>query len=634
MTREFWTDEYLDRMRWEGDREGDDLANAILSPITPAEVEEHLDDLISRQLELKNHPPEDAEEAQRHLRLRTIQAEFYAGTTGVLESLKVATSAMRSAAIGFGRKDPATANRFQEITLALLKNAQEALADAARGDEDWFTSKRKREAFNYFLMLSEILAIAPELISSPQSEVARKMSLYPAGFLNFFAPVPAPGWVDEKKLELANEIWEENMLFALLVLFSGSLPYCYLDKKGIPTLYKTGKLLDEPYISQRLYETGLMLDSVMSRGGIVVMHEEGEKGRRFLSGKGVLYARKVRLLHSAMRHMALVDPHGHSQEVDASGGRRWQVKRALAGVTWGDHNHELPINQEDLAYTLLTFGYVIPTGLAKWGREPDREGMEAFLHCWKITGYLMGVNEELMTDDPDEARELFEILVERVRGESEDSIAMTRALTNFLSKYLPGWFGLKTGLPEVMIEDQMGRQDAEMLLGKKIGMLPFTRSFYWLIILFSKLHAVMNNVIYRHSRLLRAFFTDLMHEVGVAFIDSWRGPFKRKPYFIPENLEDWRRYKIDQDYVDRLEKWRRGLFNLLALGLLALMLGSGVILAGIVLALVEEGIGPIEWGLLISVPLFAVAVLLMHQLVYHAIKRRPELHVEGEEAGS
>lgn len=628
MSRDSWTDDHLDAMRAVGDEHGDSVAKAILSPITPTEVEERLDSLIARQLELQTRLPDRPGQAQRDLRDTVIEAEFYAGMTVVLEALKVTGSAMRSAAVAFERREPSTARRFQEIALTALNNARAALTASAGSDQDWFTSKRKREAFNYFLVLSEILAIAPELMTSPDSDVAYKISLYPSGFLDFFAPVPAPDWVDEDKLDLASRVWDDNMLFCLLVLFSGSLPYCYLDKKGIPMLFETGKLLEEPYISQRLYETGLMLDSVMSKGGITVLHEQGQKGRRFLAGKGVLYARKVRLLHASMRYMATREPEDRPDQVDPAADRRWQVKRGLAGASWDMEKDGMPINQEDLAYTLLTFGWVIPTGLDKWGRAPDREGLAAFLHCWKVTGHLMGVREELMTDDPDEAKELFETLVDRVRGESVASVKMTRALTTFLSKYLPGWFSLKNGLPAVMIEDQVGSEDAETLLGEKVGKLPFTRAFYWLVLLGSRIHGFMNRALYQRSRLLQAFFTNLMHEVGVAFIESWRGPFKRKPYFIPENLEDWRRFQVDNEYLESLELWRRKLFNLLALGLLALIAGSVVVVGGIVLSILEEGIGPAEWGLVIGLPSFLLAVGLMHHLVNRAIKNRPELRFE------
>jgi hypothetical protein len=38
----------------------------------------------------------------------------------------------------------------------------------------------------------------------------------------------------------------------------------------------------------------------------------------------------------------------------------------------------VPINQEDLAYVLLTFGYLIPKGMETWGRKVPRQQKEDF----------------------------------------------------------------------------------------------------------------------------------------------------------------------------------------------------------------------------------------------------------------
>ena len=40
---------------------------------------------------------------------------------------------------------------------------------------------------------------------------------------------------------------------------------------------------------------------------------------------------------------------------------------SLQGSVWNEREWGIPLNQEDLAYTLLTFGYVIPLALERWG---------------------------------------------------------------------------------------------------------------------------------------------------------------------------------------------------------------------------------------------------------------------------
>ena len=130
----------------------------------------------------------------------------------------------------------------------------------------------------------------------------------PQKFTSYLDPAPIPDWVDEAKLARASELWEENMLAIIGVLYAASLPSCYLIAKGIPTLYATGKLGQHRYIYQRIYETGLMLDGVMERDGLRIITDvrpssapptPGQpppgKPQRYVWGRGFLAARKVRL---------------------------------------------------------------------------------------------------------------------------------------------------------------------------------------------------------------------------------------------------------------------------------------------------------------------------------------------------
>ena len=56
----------------------------------------------------------------------------------------------------------------------------------------------------------------------------------------------------------------------------------------------------------------------------------------------------------------------------------------------------------DLAFVLLTFGYLIPKGMETWGRKLPRAEKAAFLHLWRVVGHVMGIRDDLMTDDLDD----------------------------------------------------------------------------------------------------------------------------------------------------------------------------------------------------------------------------------------
>jgi hypothetical protein len=276
MARRTWSEDFLNQMRNTADPDGDEMVRAILAPVEPSEVRMRLTDLVAALEGLTgkgDDPAGDIGEIRKRLR----EAQFFAGTSEILNDLKLADQAAEAGRVSLWYGDSAAFTRFREVAVHALRQALDSLGsdstDTNRDPRTWYTADYKRQAYNQLLVLSDYLAISPELLSAQSSDIAQRFAKYPAGFLDYFSPVEAPTWVDEAKLRLAVEVWEKNMPFVLLTLFSGSLPFCYLDRKGIPLLYETGKLTDSRYISQRLYETGLMLDSVLAADGMKVGHD-------------------------------------------------------------------------------------------------------------------------------------------------------------------------------------------------------------------------------------------------------------------------------------------------------------------------------------------------------------------------
>ena len=122
-----------------------------------------------------------------------------------------------------------------------------------------------RLGYNAMLMLADKLGDDPELAMIADSRLSKQLNKMPKELVNYFEPMEAPDWVDEEKLKLGAQLWQDNTLITLLALYAASLPACYLMKNGIPALYKTEKLREHQYIFQRIYETGLMLAATMDR---------------------------------------------------------------------------------------------------------------------------------------------------------------------------------------------------------------------------------------------------------------------------------------------------------------------------------------------------------------------------------
>jgi len=378
-------------------------------------------------------------------------------------------------------------------------------------------------AYNRFLQITDDVRVSPSLFLCDDAFRKTQFKSYPKTLHDTFTPAPCPEWVDEEKLRTGFRLWQEHMAGCVLVLFTHSLPACYLDAKGIPLLYRSERLLKQEFLAQRIYETGFFLKDVMDEGGLSVLSDTGamhtewfaaavhkfrpdltfELGRcldpcwtdaqgethtywellgdpgiqrdyweqqaeyreqhgaipgeysaselgchsferlfrdclqhdvnfegRRLWGRGFLTATKVRYLHASMRYMAL-----------------------------GDHivqENGQPINQEDMAYTLLTIGYVIPLGVEKLGGILSRKEKEAFLHCWKVVGHVMGVDDDLLTDDWDEAKALYEKIKSRQQAPSERGVKLTNALCTLIEGLLPAWLPLRSAIAPVLIRDQMG----------------------------------------------------------------------------------------------------------------------------------------------------------------------------------
>src|SRR5829696_7386810 len=117
----------------------------------------------------------------------------------------------------------------------------------------------------------------------------------------------------------------------MMLLCCYSLPSSYAAKKGVQVLHRTAYLAKRP--NRRLFETAQFIVDVLSPAGLGP------------NGKGIRTAQKVRLMHAAIRHLLRTD----------------------TSVTWNANELGVPINQEDLLGTLMTFTWLILDGLNRLG---------------------------------------------------------------------------------------------------------------------------------------------------------------------------------------------------------------------------------------------------------------------------
>lgn len=272
-----------------------------------------------------------------------------------------------------------------------------------------------------------------------------------------------PPWADARKIERAEHLFMEHGALSCILLFCASLPECYVIPDLSSVLHTSGQL--EQNAEYRIRSTAAMIFPVMLHGGL---------SQR---GAGVAQVLKVRLIHATIRNLIL---HGSPQEaIDAflasgagyvaaqaqpADGGRQAMFRALYARGWNLKSDGLPCNQEELAYTLLTFGYVFLRSLRRLGLGLPAVDEEAYLHAWNVVGHVLGIDRALMVDTMDQGKALMARMQARGRAEPvmpDPRPALGRALMQTMENALP-WNIVKP-IPELMTRYLCGRETASDL---------------------------------------------------------------------------------------------------------------------------------------------------------------------------
>jgi hypothetical protein len=231
-----------------------------------------------------------------------------------------------------------------------------------------------------------------------------------------------PGWADPRQIEAGERLFWRYGPAVIAILHCYSLPFCYAARKGVQVLALTSRLYSNP--TRRILETAQMVVDVMRPGGLGSL------------GTGIRTAQKVRLMHAGVRFQ--IAHHGAwNPEFDA------------------------PINQEDMAGTLLAFSFITLDGLRRLGYELDGGDAEAYLHCWNVVGHILGVRPEMLAADYSDAAALIGRISERQFAPCDEGRFMTRALVGMMQHEIPG--NVFDRVPEMLMRYLLGDRFADIL---------------------------------------------------------------------------------------------------------------------------------------------------------------------------
>ncbi len=219
--------------------------------------------------------------------------------------------------------------------------------------------------------------------------------------------VKLPAWADSTKIARAEELFFDMSMLSCSLLFCASLPECYVVPDLAGVLHVAGQL--EAHCDYRVRSTAAMIFPVMMRGGLGTP-----------DGAGIAQILKVRLIHATIRHLIL---RGNPSAAACNGGIAVppldapcrNVYDTLYNNGWDAAAKGLPCNQEELAYTLLTFHYIFLRGLRRLGLGLAQQDEEAYLHAWNVVGHVLGIETDLMPVAMEQAEASFNEIQARAR---------------------------------------------------------------------------------------------------------------------------------------------------------------------------------------------------------------------------
>ncbi len=199
-----------------------------------------------------------------------------------------------------------------------------------------------------------------------------------------------PAWVDWDRIERAGATLFRTGAAGGIVLGAKCLVHGYAAPAGNKPLVLSGKLR-RGHVPRRLAETSRF---------VAVTCEPGALRR---NGEGFVITGKVRLIHA-------------------------QVRRLLRERGYREDLYCAPISQHDMMATMLLFSHAFLEGVRTFGYEIDHDEADDFIHLWRWSSALMGVEPELLPATDREAARLADVIAITQGEPDADSRELVRDL--------------------------------------------------------------------------------------------------------------------------------------------------------------------------------------------------------------
>ncbi|MEA2426525.1 MAG: hypothetical protein QOF37_153 [Thermoleophilaceae bacterium] len=250
-----------------------------------------------------------------------------------------------------------------------------------------------------------------------------------------------PAWADYDRLVRGADLVVDHGPQVAMILATASLVYSYAGYPGVKVLTFSHRLDQDPY--RRVGETAQFVLTVTNPGSLLP------------GGKGIRKIQKVRLLHASIRHLIR-----HSD--------RWDEE------AWG-----VPICQEDLLGTMLSFSDIVVKSLRRLGVRVSDSEAEDYLYLWRAVGEMLGIRPDILPHSIPAAGEGTDAIMRRHHQRSDEGVLMTKALLEMHANSMPGpkFAGVAPALLRFLIGDEVCDMmevprtswDRAMALNRRLG---------------------------------------------------------------------------------------------------------------------------------------------------------------------
>lgn len=246
-----------------------------------------------------------------------------------------------------------------------------------------------------------------------------------------------PAFANAKQMRAGTAFFARHAQVIMNLLGLLSLPYCYASANGAQVLCLSDRIKADT--GKRLAETAEFVWDVMAPNAF-----EPE-------GRGLVSCLKIRLMHAAARY--------------------YSYKSGRWNDDWG-----IPVNQEDMAGTNLSFSLLVIRGLRKFGYAVAYADQQAFMHLWNVIGSLLGVEKSMLPADGKQANQLEEAIRLHQFKPSNEGQELTASLIQHFSSVSNAYFstGEVLQLMRYLLGDEISAMigiDAEPLSAVRVRLL-------------------------------------------------------------------------------------------------------------------------------------------------------------------